>query len=58
MRAASTAGAAKTLAETNERCTDAAVCSKICAQIYNGLQVVAEGIQDESCESNRVSLFL
>lgn len=47
---ASTAGAAKILAETKGPCTDAAVCSKICADLYDGLEVLAEGIQDVNCE--------
>jgi prephenate dehydratase len=47
---ASTAGAAKTIAESEgERGhTDAAICSKICVGLYEGLEVLREGIQDEN----------
>ncbi|KAF8480649.1 Prephenate dehydratase-domain-containing protein [Gautieria morchelliformis] len=53
VRVASTAGAAQMLAASDSRCTDAAVCSKICANIYEGLDVLAEGIQDENSNSTR-----
>jgi len=53
VKVASTAGAAKTLAETEGASTDAAICSKICADIYNGLEVLLENIQDENSNFTR-----
>lgn len=50
VRTASTAGAAKTLAEGAGPSGDAAICSRICADIYKGLDVLRAGIQDTNGE--------
>lgn len=50
---ASTALAARTVANNTEVCGDAAVCSKICVSIYSGLEVLVEGIQDKDTNKTR-----
>ncbi|KAF8527954.1 PDT-domain-containing protein [Hysterangium stoloniferum] len=51
---ASTAAAAKTISESGEEAsTDAAICSKICAELYEGLEVLQEGIQDDNNNKTR-----
>jgi prephenate dehydratase len=55
---ASTAAAARAVAENTENTWDAAICSKICADVYSGLQVLHEGIQDgEGASFPSVSLL-
>jgi len=53
---ASTALAAKNVAASPEPSGDAAVCSKICAELYPGLDVLCESIQDE--ESNKTRFMV
>lgn len=44
IKVASTAGAAKMISSREE----AAICSRICVDLYDGLAVIAEGLQDEN----------
>ncbi|KAF8592078.1 PDT-domain-containing protein [Ramaria rubella] len=58
VRVGSTAGAAKMLAESGGGCTDAAICSRVCAEMYAGLSVLAEGIQDDTAGQKNVTRFM
>lgn len=46
MKMPSTAAAAQALLKSAGNC--AAICSKICAVLYDGLEVLFEGIQDNA----------
>jgi len=51
---ASTAGAAKMISKSGEGGrADAAICSKICARLYEGLEMLQEGIQDDNSNKTR-----
>lgn len=50
---ASTAAAAKSLAENLEAKGDAAICAKVCVDMYPGLNMLYEGIQDGTANQTR-----
>ncbi|GJJ09504.1 hypothetical protein Clacol_003727 [Clathrus columnatus] len=54
LKVASTAGAAKMINSREE----AAICSKICAELYEGLEVIAQGIQDEDNNKTRFMVVM
>lgn len=54
VKVASTAGAAKLISSREE----AAICSRICVDLYGGLEVIAQGIQDEDNNKTRFMVVL
>ena len=55
---ASTAAAAEMVSTRDDAAADsAAICSKICLQLFGNLEILHEGIQDEHSELNSNSIF-